>query len=495
MSTTPAQTNYDILIIGAGLAGLQCGVILSRNGYKVLVLEKNNHIGGTLQSFDFKGIRFTTGLHYMGSLDEGQVLNRLFRYFNLLDGITYKRLDEHGFDVFNIGGKKFALPMGWKAYSAFLIEQFPEEESSVRQYVSAIESTVNEQEIFNLHEPVNYYQEKPSQSVNAWEFICSLTENPELRQVLSALNFVYAGDKNATPWYVHALINHYFISSSYRIVGSSSQIPERLKLEIEKTGGQVLTRQKVTKLLFDEDRLSGVLCEDGSTFFGEKLISNIHPAATMNLIENGKIRKSFRNRLEQKTDTLSAFAIYLKLEPGKFRYQNNNYNFYLHPDVWYASGYDASRWPEHYFIHFPADEPNPKWVNHLSIVTHMSFEEVAEWKHLSSNARGADYKQFKREKADKLLKLVFLEFPELEYLITDYTTATPLTFRDYVGSPTGSMYGTLRDYKFPMASYVGVRTKIPNLYFTGQNLNLHGVMGVSMSALLTCAEFVNLPDL
>jgi len=91
--------------------------------------------------------------------------------------------------------------------------------------------------------------------------------------------------------------------------------------------------------------------------------------------------------------------------------------------------------------------------------------------------------------------LVLLQFPELENLITDYTTATPLTFREYVGSPTGSMYGTLRDYKFPLASYVGVRTKIHNLYFTGQNLNLHGVMGVSISALLTCAEFVDLPEL
>ena len=495
MAGQGAEISYDVIIVGSGLAGLQCAVILGRKGYRVLVLEKNEHIGGTLQSFEYKGVAFSTGLHYVGSLDDGQVLNRIFRYFNLFDGIRYKRMDEHGFDVFNIGGKKYEFPMGWAAFGNYLNTLFPDETIAIQEYITAVQRTVNEQEIFNLEIPLTVYMEKPSQAINAWDFICSLTQNPELRQVFSALNFVYAGDKNRTPWYVHALINHYFISSSYRVVGSSNQIPQRLFQEIEKAGGHVLTSQKVTKLIFDGDHLSGVLCADGKVFKAGKIISNFHPASTMNLIEPGKIKKSYRNRLEQKTDTLSCFALYLKIEPGKFRYQNSNYNFYLQPDVWYASSYNENLWPEHFFMHFPSDVPHPQWVDHLSIVTHMSFEEVSRWKDLPSNARGNGYKQFKKEKAEKLLALVLLQFPELENLITDYTTASPLTFRDYVGSPTGSMYGTLRDYKFPLASYVGVRTKIPNLYFTGQNLNLHGVMGVSISALLTCAEFVDLPEL
>jgi len=57
------------------------------------------------------------------------------------------------------------------------------------------------------------------------------------------------------------------------------------------------------------------------------------------------------------------------------------------------------------------------------------------------------------------------------------------------------MYGTLRDYHDPMASYVFPKTKIPNLFFTGQNINIHGMLGVSISSLLTCGEFVGLPDL
>lgn len=496
MPAKKRESLYDIIILGSGLAGLQCGVILGRYGYKVLVLEKNNHIGGTLQTFLHKGIHFSTGMHYIGSLDEGQVLNRIFRYFNLFDGIAYHRMDENGFEVFNIGGQPFEFPMGWTAFEKHMTSRFPQETTAIQQYIKAVESVIKEQELFNLEMPSGTMGiEKPSQSVNAWDFICSLTQDKELRQVLSAMNFVYAGDKNATPWYVHALINHYFINSSYRIVGPSDQIPNKLRQQIEQTGGEVLTKHEVSKLEFNDDQLSVVHCTNGQQFETKKIISNIHPATTMQLIGPDSIKKSFRKRLEQKTDTLSSFVLYLRLKPGQFPYRNSNYNFYQSSDVWYASRYDAKNWPEHFFMHFPVNEPDPQWVDHLSVVTHMRFEEVSQWKDLASHDRGKDYQQFKQEKSEKLLALVIRQFPELEDLVIDYTAATPLTFHDYIGSPTGSMYGTLRDFNSPLTSFVGVRTKVPSLLFTGQNLNLHGVMGVSISALLTCAEFVDLQEL
>jgi len=495
MMSSQSESHYDILIIGAGLAGLECGVILSRHGYKVCILEKNQHIGGTLQSFPFKGSDFATGLHYIGSLNPGQTLHRLFTYFNLFDGIEYHRMDMHGFDVFKIDGATYSFPQGWEAFRSYLHACFPEDKVAIDQYIAAVEKVLEEQPLFDLKEAENLLQDKPSQSVNAWEFICSLTSNNTLRQVLSALNFVYAGEKEATPWYVHALINHYFISSSYRVAGSSDQIPQRLKSEVEKQQGQVLTRQEVSRFIIEDQRLTGVQCSNGHRFYADHIISNIHPATTMGFLEEGQIKKSFRKRLETKTDTFSAFALYIKLKPGRFPYRNHNYNYYKTKDVWYASHYDAGKWPEHFFMHFPIDSPDAQWVDHVSVVTHMRFEEVEKWKQLTSTDRSNEYRDFKKNKAEQLLHLVIQEFPEMEELVIDYTAATPLTFRDYMGSPTGSMYGTLRDFRTPLTSYVAARTKIPNLYFTGQNLNLHGVMGVSISALITCSEFIDLREL
>ena len=87
------------------------------------------------------------------------------------------------------------------------------------------------------------------------------------------------------------------------------------------------------------------------------------------------------------------------------------------------------------------------------------------------------------------------QFPELIGNIENRIAASPLTYRDYIGTPNGGIYGTLRDFNNPMASYVSVKTKIPNLFFTGQNVNLHGMLGVSISALLTCGELLGIDNL
>ncbi|MBK6281628.1 MAG: NAD(P)-binding protein [Draconibacterium sp.] len=65
---------YDVIIIGSGLGGLVSGNILSKEGLKVCVLEKNERIGGTLQSFVKEGTVFNTGLNYTESLGKGEIL-------------------------------------------------------------------------------------------------------------------------------------------------------------------------------------------------------------------------------------------------------------------------------------------------------------------------------------------------------------------------------------------------------------------------------------
>ncbi|MEH6571329.1 MAG: FAD-dependent oxidoreductase, partial [Halioglobus sp.] len=40
------STQFDTVIIGAGHNGLATATVLARNGQKVLVLEKNNYVGG-----------------------------------------------------------------------------------------------------------------------------------------------------------------------------------------------------------------------------------------------------------------------------------------------------------------------------------------------------------------------------------------------------------------------------------------------------------------
>ena len=69
-------------------------------------------------------------------------------------------------------------------------------------------------------------------------------------------------------------------------------------------------------------------------------------------------------------------------------------------------------------------------------------------------------------------------------------TSTPLTYRDYSLTPCGSAYGVRKDWRSPLTTILSPRTPIPNLLLTGQSLMLHGVEGVTMTALRTCTEIV-----
>lgn len=90
--------DFDVVIAGAGLGGLECAVILAREGYKVCVLEKNHQLGGSLQVFSRDKTVFDTGVHYIGGLSPGQNLHRYFSYLGIMDKLKLHRMDVDGFD-------------------------------------------------------------------------------------------------------------------------------------------------------------------------------------------------------------------------------------------------------------------------------------------------------------------------------------------------------------------------------------------------------------
>ena len=58
-----AKINQNVVIIGAGLAGLTCAYELAKSGKKTIVLEKNNDVGGLARTISVKGFKFDTGPH------------------------------------------------------------------------------------------------------------------------------------------------------------------------------------------------------------------------------------------------------------------------------------------------------------------------------------------------------------------------------------------------------------------------------------------------
>ena len=84
----------DVIVIGSGISGLLSALALSREGKKVVILEKESHIGGVCRSYDVNGYRVDTGPHAITRLENGPLKELIDKYFNIpfmskLDSSTY----------------------------------------------------------------------------------------------------------------------------------------------------------------------------------------------------------------------------------------------------------------------------------------------------------------------------------------------------------------------------------------------------------------------
>ena len=489
---------FDVVIIGSGLGGLLCANILGQEGYKVCVLEKNRQLGGSLQIFSRDKCIFDTGVHYVGGLGEGQALNRLFKYFGIMDQLKIQALDEDGFDRIMWKGeeKVYAYGQGYDKFIENLVADFPQEEAAIIKYCDTIRYICSLFPLYNLEqENDNLMNDTKVLTINARDFLKEITSNVKLQNVLAATNVLYAGEGDKAPLYVHALVVNSYIISSHRFIDGSSQIARLLAKIIKSNNGVIINHAKVKQLVMEGDELKYAELQNGKKIQGKLFISSIHPAPTLDMLETDKIRKVYRNRIKNMENTASAFILYLVMKENSFDYKKHNIYYYATENVWDPINYDEETYGNSFALYYGAHSKSEKYAQGVIVITYMRYKELAQWENTFNTTsekedRGMAYEKFKNEKAEILLDNVEALYPDIRKHIKKYYTSTPLTYRDYIGSYDGSLYGIMKDCKDPMKSFLSARTKVPNLFLTGQNLHMHGVYGVAVGAVKTCSAIL-----
>jgi all-trans-retinol 13,14-reductase len=408
-------------------------------------------------------------------------------------------MDDNGFDEIILHDKSYLFANGYERFAETLSEQFPHQRENLRKYTGFLQNV--SENIFTSFTPKSeddlYGTSLFAQS--AYDYLTSTIDDPLLRQVLSGASLKMELNPETLPLYIFAQINSSFIQSAWRLRGGGMQIADTLIKQIEAHGGTVRMKAEVSRLVEESGKIVAAEVNQQERIEANHFISNVHPAVTLALITESKlIRNIYRKRISNLENTFGMFTVNIALKDNSIPYQNRNIYVYKISDVWQYADYK----PEHVntcvLVSFQPPEAGSSFTRNIDILTPMYRQEVASWEATRIGRRGDDYLSYKNQKAEACIRLASEHIPCLSKLpdaIERYFTSASLTWRDYTGTPYGAAYGIRKDYNQLMTTLLSPRTPVPNLLLTGQNLNLHGILGVSMTSFLTCAEIIGLTNI
>lgn len=484
----------NIIIIGGGLGGLFVGALLAKEGYKATVLEKNSVIGGGLQTFKRFGHIYETGMHILGGFQPGGTVTRICEYLGIMDKLSLRHTDDDAIDsiTYLSDRKTYNIPKGKEPFINYFSSEFPEEKESIREYVEELYRLSDEVDLFYLRKAnSNIYSHSERFLWAADELINHYISNPKLRDVLAYMNPLYGGMKGHTPAYIHALINVLYINGSSMFNNGSQQLADALAEVIVDGGGEVLPGEEVTSIMVEDRVISHVVTQKGKVYAGDMYISSIHPCVLLNITSPGAFPRSYINRLTEIPNSYSAFSVFIKFKKDTFPYINHP--CYFQEDygiIWDHGNCGDTFDPKGFMYTTPPIKEQGKYANSMTINCIMDYGLVRKWEDSIVGRRGEEYEEWKQQGLNKVLDKLEILYPGFKDKVENVFASSPLTIRDYYGVKDGALYGFRKDCKNITLSQVPLFTKVKNLLLTGQNINLHGICGVPLTAIETAEAIV-----
>ena len=481
----------NVVMIGGGLGGLMTGALLAKEGYAVTVLEKNPIIGGGLQCFRRHGVIFETGMHILGGFMPGQNIHKICNYLGILDDLEIRHTDVDCIDsvTFGCDGETYRLPRGRVAFESYLAQRFPEEAEGLHRYLDALWALTEEVDLFYLRPDAGSMMRGHSEAflMPADEFIARYVKHPVLAELLAYMNPMYGGVKGHTPAFVHALINVLYITGSSMFVDGSQQMADALARTIVAAGGCVCAGDPVVSVVVEDHLVREVQTRKGNRYVGGMYISDIHPCSLLRLLPEKAFLKSYRNRLQEIPNSYSSFSVYIKFKEGTRQPFVNHPCYYQaeHGYVWRLCEHDEDSFPRGFMYLTPPAHSQVPWADRMTVNCPMPFSMVEQWADTSSGHRTPAYEEWKERMLGRVLDRLERLRPGFRDDIEFCFASTPLTVRDYYGTKEGAIYGYSRDCRNMALSQIPVATKVRNLMLTGQNINLHGICGVPLTAIET----------
>lgn len=484
------MNQYDVIVIGSGIGGLVTATQLAAKGIKVLVLERYLIPGGSAGYFENEGYRFDVGASMIFGFGTQGTTNLLTR---ALDAVNVKM--ETIADPVQI---HYHLPNNldlkvYRDYNRFLEElynYFPEEKEGIRQFYDecwTVFNALNSMELLSLEE-IRYltrvFFQKPLACLslvkylplNVGDVARKYIKNPELLKFIDMECYCWS----VVPADLTPMINAGMVFSDRHYGGINypkggvGKIGETLAEGLERLGGEIQYRARVTEIIVENHQAIGVRLANGKEYYAQRIVSNATRWDTFDKLVGKKPKKELKWQ-DNYRQSPSFLNLHLGVEAQVLN-DNTECHHIILEDWHNLEAEQGTIFVSIPTLLDPSLAPEGYHIIHTFTPSSMDY-----WQGLTPK----QYEFKKEEAAGRLIERLEKFFPGLDAGLDYMEVGTPRTHRRFLGRVNGT-YGPIPSRRLlGLLSMPFNRTAIKNLYcvgdstFPGQGLNAVAFSGFS----------------
>jgi all-trans-retinol 13,14-reductase len=503
-----SQPDYDAIVIGSGIGGLAFASFMAKlRKWRVLVLERHFKIGGFTHTFTRPGgWSWDVGLHYVGEMGKGMMGRRLFDL--ITDGrVNWNSLPDV-YDVFVYPNLQIRVSTGEPDFRSTLTGAFPNERANIKQYFRDLRratSWANRFIVAKAMPPLLAWMlgvvnrstaDLPLQTTQ--QYLERRFADPRLRALVASQWADYGLPPGVSAFATHAVIASHYLNGAWYPDGGAGEIAKATGAVIRATGGELLPNHEVIRIVLEGGRAVGVEVNVGKGPQGSReefrapvIVSDAGAWNTFSRMLPASALP-FRDQLKSPPEGFAVVELFLGLrrDPREMGFKGENHWMFesFNHDETYARRNELldARAPMAY-LSFPSLKDRRARRHTAEIIAPLSYGSLETHRHEPWRRRSAEYESAKDRITKALLELVERHHPGFGDLVEYSELATPLTFEHFTAAPLGTIYGypaTLERYG---KAWLGPRTPIQNLYLTGSDAGLLGIMGALMGAVVTAS--------
>jgi phytoene dehydrogenase-like protein len=195
------------------------------------------------------------------------------------------------------------------------------------------------------------------------------------------------------------------------------------------------------------------------------------------------------DQLKSATEGFEVVELFLGLrrDPRELGFKGENYwifDSFNHDDIYARRNDLLDGRAAMAYLSFPSLK-DPRARRHTAeIIAPFSYRALEAHREEPWRRRGADYEAAKNRMTQTLLDFIERHHPGFRDLVEYLELATPLTFEHFTAAPSGSIYGYPATPEKYTNEWLGPRTPIKNLYLTGSDAAMLGIMGALMGGVV-----------